>query len=136
MLLRMRAEGECLRGLHLPVDHLALDAGDRLRGVESLRAGLRAVHDGVAAVEPERILEIVEALALVFVAAVVDPSARLQQRGRTEEALGIPPVARARGRAAGAQDALVEPVELLTVLVALFPLLLRGRRDGVQPRFD
>src|SRR5262245_8482841 len=114
--------------LNLPVHHLALDAGDRLRRVEPLRAGLGAVHDGVAAVEPERVLELVEALAFLLVAAVVDPAARLQERRGTEEPLGIPPVAWARGRAAGAQDALVEAVELHAVLVALLPLLLRRRR--------
>ena len=111
-----------------PLDHHALDLGDGLGGVEALRAGLGAVHDGVAAVEPERVLEIVEPLAGRLVAAVLEPAVGLQQRGRAEEALAVPPVARAGGRAAGAQDALVEAVELLAVLVALLPLLLRGGR--------
>src|SRR5262245_26337944 len=99
-----------------------------------LRAGVGAVHDGVAAVEPERILEIVEPLAGCLVAAVHDPAVRLQERGRAEEALRVPPVARARRRAAGAQDALIESVEPAAVVVALPPLLLGLRRGGVQPR--
>src|SRR5262244_2285693 len=119
--------------LHLPLDHLLLDLGDCLGRVEMLRAGVGAVHDGVAAIEPERILEIVEPLAGRLVAAVNDPALRLQQRSGTEEALAVPPVARARGRAAGAQDALVEPVELRAIIVALPPLLLGLRRRGVQP---
>jgi hypothetical protein len=41
------------------LDHLQLEVGDRLGRVQILRAGLGAVHDGVAAVQPERILEIV-----------------------------------------------------------------------------
>ena len=90
-----------------------LDLGDRLRRIEALRAGLGAVHDGVAAVEPERVFEIVEPLAGRLVAAVADPAVGLQQRGRAEIALRVPPVARARRRAAGAQDALVVAVELL-----------------------
>src|SRR5437868_6324611 len=92
---------------HLALDHHALDFGDRFCGVQVLRAGTGAVHDGVAAVEAERIFEIVEAIAGRFVATVVEPSARLQQRRWPEETIGIPPIARTRGRAAGAQDALI-----------------------------
>jgi len=47
------------QALDLPLDHLQLEVGDRLGRVQILRAGLGAVHDGVAAVQPERILEIV-----------------------------------------------------------------------------
>src|SRR5262245_24764502 len=101
-----------------------------------LRAGVGAVHDGVAAIEPERVFEIVKPLTGRLVTAVNDPTLRLQQRGGPEEAVAVPPVARARGRAAGAQDALVEPVELGAVLVALVPFLLGRRRYGLQPRLD
>src|SRR5205823_14370252 len=95
-----------------------------------------AIHDGVAAIEPERVLEIVEPLAGSLIAAIGDPARRLQQRGRTEKTFAVPPIARARGRAAGAQDAFVEPVEFFAILVALLPFLLRRRRRGVQPRLD
>src|SRR5207253_3415398 len=47
----------------LPLDQLQFQFGDCLRRIEALRAGLGAVQDGVAAIEPERILEIVEPLA-------------------------------------------------------------------------
>src|SRR6476619_848335 len=67
--------------LDLPLDHLQFEVGDRLGRVQILRAGLGAVHDGVAAVQPERILEIVEPLAGGLVSAVIDPAGRLQQRG-------------------------------------------------------
>ena len=109
--------------LHLPLDHLELEFGNRLGRIETLRAGLGAVHDGVAAIEPERVFEIVEPLAGGFIAAVLDPAGRLQQRGGSEEALAVPPIARAGGRAAGAQDALVEAVEL-------------RRGSGRQPRLS
>ena len=59
------------QALQLPFDQLAFDLGDRLGRVEAFRAGLRAIHDGVAAIEPERILEIVEPLAGRLVARVV-----------------------------------------------------------------
>src|SRR5262245_44569910 len=115
----------------LPLDHHALDLGDCLRRIEALRAGLGAVHDGVAAVETERILELVEALAGGLVAAVLEPAVGLQQRRRAEEALAVPPVARAGGGTAGAQDAFVEAVELHAVVVALLPFLLWRRRGGL-----
>ena len=63
-----------------------------------------AVHDGVAAVEPEGILEVVEALAGVLVAAVGDPAIGLQQDGRAQIAVLVPPVGRTRRRAASAQS--------------------------------
>src|ERR1700740_3248347 len=87
--------------LNLPLDHLQLEVGNRLRGVEALRACLRAVQDGVAAVEAGRGLEVVEACAGRFITRVVDPAACLQKRCRAEEAIAVPPVARARRRAAG-----------------------------------
>src|SRR5262245_25300258 len=90
----------------LPFDHLQLELGNRLGGIETLRAGLRAIHDGVAAVKAERVFEIVEPLAGRFITRVRDPARGLQQRGGAEEALAVPPIARTRGRAAGAQDAL------------------------------
>lgn len=51
-------------GLNPPLDHHLLDFGNCLGWVQTLRAGLRAVHDRVAAIKAERILEVVEALAL------------------------------------------------------------------------
>src|SRR5215472_11102578 len=92
-----------------PRHHELLDLGDGLGGIESLGAGLGAVHDGVAAVEPERVLERVQALAGHLVAAVGDPAIGLQEDRRTQVAVAVPPVARARGRAAETEDALPEP---------------------------
>src|SRR5690606_39416296 len=77
------------------LDQQLLDLRDRLAGIQDLRAILRAVQDRMAAIEPERILERVEPLARRLVAAVDDPAIGLQQHGRTEIALGLPPVARA-----------------------------------------
>src|SRR5690606_2468542 len=114
-----------------------LDLGDGLGGVEALRAGPRAVHDRMAAVEPERILELVQAGAGVLVARVRDPAVGLQQDGGTQVALAVPPVARAGGAAAGAEDALVQAVQLLAVLRRLQPLAVRRRRAlGAQPGAD
>src|SRR5258708_25417263 len=74
---RMRPAGTAVdAGLDLPLDHLQLELGDGFRGVEALRARLGAVHDGVAAVEPERILEIVEPLAGGFIPGILEPARR------------------------------------------------------------
>src|SRR5258705_13975406 len=81
--------------LNPPLDQLQLEFGNRLGGIEALRAGFCAVHDGVAAIEPERIFEIVEPLAGRLIAAVLDPACRLQQSSGPQEAFAVPPVARA-----------------------------------------
>src|SRR5229473_2507818 len=103
---------------HLPFDHHAPDLGNGLGRIEMLRACLGAIHDGVTAVEAEGIFEIVEALAGRFVAAVLQPSVGLQKRGGPEKTLAVPPIARTGRRATRAQNALIEPIELLPVLVA------------------
>src|SRR5262249_61822487 len=102
-----RAPIKSNRGSHLPLDHHPLDLGDGLGWVEVLGAGLGAVHDGVAAVEAERILEVVEALPGGLVAAVLEPAVGLKQRGRSEETPAVPPIAPAGGRAGRAEGALV-----------------------------
>ena len=101
-----------------------------------LGTGFGAVHDGVAAIEPERIFQIVEPVPSRLVARIHDVAVRLKERRGSEEALRVPPIAWAGSRAAGTEDALVETVELLTVSMALSPLLLRSRRGRLQPRLD
>src|SRR5215475_12123828 len=95
----------------LPFDDQLLDLGDCLGRIQALRTGVRTRHDRMAAVELERVFEVVEARAGVLVARVGDPAIGLQQDRRTEVAIRVPPVTRAGRRAAGAQDALVETVE-------------------------
>src|SRR5690242_12643747 len=63
--------------LNLPLHHRLLDLGDRLRGVEALGTDLGAIHDGVAAIELERVFERIEPFALMLVAAIGDPALRL-----------------------------------------------------------
>ena len=90
----------------------------------------------MAAVEPERVLKVVEPLAACLVAAVHDPAVRLQQDGRPEEALASPPIAGTAGAAAGAENAFVEAVDLGAVRGRLLPFLFRCRCDGLEPRLD
>src|SRR3546814_9001650 len=73
------------RTLQNPLGFHLLDLGDRLGGVQSLGADVCAIHDRVAAIEAERIFEIVEPLAGHLVAAVGEPAIRLEQDRRSEE---------------------------------------------------
>jgi len=60
--------------LVLALDHHLLDLRDRLRGVQILRARLGAIHDRVAAVQPERVFEFIEPFAGCLVARIDDPA--------------------------------------------------------------
>ena len=90
----------------------------------------------MAAIEAERVFQPIEPLARRLVAGVDQPAIGLEQHGRAEIALAVPPIARARCLAAEAQDAFIEPVELGPVLVALAPFLRRFGRDGLEPGLD
>ena len=114
----------------------ALDLGDGLARVEVLRAGAGAVHDRVAAEHPVGVVQLVEPLAGLLVAGVGDPAVGLQQDGRAEVAVAVPPVAGAARLAAEAEDAFPQPVEPLALLRALQPLARRRRRVGLEPRLD
>jgi hypothetical protein len=58
----------------LPLDHQLLDLADRLSRIKAFRAGLGAIHDGVAAIELERVLQRIQALACRLVPAIGDPA--------------------------------------------------------------
>jgi len=66
---------------HLPLDQGALDVGDGLRRIEDAWGRPWRNHDGWAAVEAERVFQIVETLAGFLVARIDDPALRLQQGG-------------------------------------------------------
>ena len=51
-------------------EHL-LGLGDCARRVELFRASLRAVHDRMAAIQPERVLQLVQSLAGGFIAGQI-----------------------------------------------------------------
>ena len=118
--------------LFLPLKrHLPLDLGDGQARVEALGACPGAVEDGVATIQAHRVVEGVLALRRALVARVDEPTVRLQQDGGAEVLLRVPPVRRAGRRAARAQNALVEAVELLPVRLAL-PILFSLREESCQ----
>jgi len=77
----------------------------------------------MATVQAHRVVESVLACVGALVTRVNQPPVRLEENSGAEVLLRVPPVRRARGRAACAQDALVEAVELLPVGLALSILL-------------
>src|SRR3546814_6406679 len=66
-----------------PVGDHFLDLRDGLARIESLWTGPGAVENGVAPIEPERVLELVEPLAGRLVSAVGQPAPGLQKHGGT-----------------------------------------------------
>ena len=91
----------------------------------------------MAAIEPEGILQRVEPLIRRAVPRIGDPAIGLEQDGGAEEAIAVPPVTRAGGGAAEAEDALPQAVEPLALLGALEAFAtVRRRRLGLEPRFD
>src|SRR3546814_7155131 len=99
-----------------------LDLGDRARRAQPLGAGVGAVHDRVAAIEAERVFQLIEPLAGIFVAAVGEPAIGLEQDRGAKELVAVPPIARAARRTAGAQDALVKSVQLFALFGRLQPI--------------
>lgn len=73
----------------------------------------------MASVQAHAVVEGVLALVGLFVTGVGDPAVRLHQHGGAEVLLAVPPVGWAGGRAAGAEDALVEAVKLAALLLRL-----------------
>ena len=98
---------------------LLLDLGDGLGRIEPLRTDPGAVHDGVAPIDAHRVIQLRFTLLLLLVARVGQPPESLQKDGRTQVLFRVPPVRRAGRRAARAEDALVETIQLLAVVFAL-----------------
>ena len=83
----------------------------------------------MAAVQGHAVLEHILAFGVPLVARVAEPPETLQQDRRAQVFFAVPPVRRAGGRAAGAQDTFVQPVELFAVewgLAVFFTLRVQG----------
>ena len=77
--------------------HHLLDFGNGLGRVEALRADLGAIHNGVTAIEFERVIERIEAFFGLIIARIRQPAIGLQECGRPKILVLIPPIGRARG---------------------------------------
>src|SRR3984957_12129626 len=99
---RTQAEG---RASVAAMSHHLLDFADGLGGIEILRARFGAIHDGMAAIQPKRILEVIEAIPGRLIPAVDYPAVGRQQRRGPQVPIAVPPIAGAAGGTAGAQNA-------------------------------
>ena len=78
-------------------DHPFLELGDGSGGIEALRTGDCAIHDGVTTIQPERVLKCVESLTGSLIAAIDDPAVGLQQDRGPKKPFTGPPIARTGG---------------------------------------
>lgn len=124
-----------LRGLKRTVNdlgsthsHVLLDLSNRLGRVQTLRACPRAVENSVATVEGESVLQLLTTLIAVGITRVSHPAVSLHQNSGAEVSILVPPVRRARSRAAGTQNALVQAIKVAALFRALqiFLTLRRG----------
>jgi hypothetical protein len=98
---------------------LLLDLGNGETRVKTLRAGSRAVENGVASVQAHRVVERGLALSNLLVTRIGEPSVRLEENGGSKVFFSVPPVRRARSGAAGTENTLVKTIKLLAVGNAL-----------------
>lgn len=92
-----------------------LDLSNSLTRVQPLWTSLGAVHDGVASVQGHRVLQHLLSHGGSLVSGVNQPSVRLHQHGWSQILLLVPPVRWTGGGATRTQNALVQPIQLLTV---------------------
>ena len=62
-------------------------------------------------IQAEGVFKLIETLLSRFVSAVGQPAPGLEQNCRSKETVAVPPMARASGRAAEAEDALIIAVD-------------------------
>ncbi len=121
----------------MPFGNHLLGFGNCLCRVEALGTGVRAIHDRVATIETESIFQLVQTLTGHLVTAIGKPAVSLEEDGRAQKLVAVPPIRRATGRAARTEDAFVQPIEFRPVFRRLQPFFARRLwRDGLQPRLD
>ena len=99
-----------------------LDLSDGLTWVESLWTDLGTVHDCLAPVKLKGVVKLLDSLSGGLVSAVDDPPVGLEQHRGAEVLVRVPPVRWARSGAASAQDALVQTIQLGSILLGLVHL--------------
>lgn len=106
------------------------------RAKTALILALILTHDGMAFVNGKGVLQVLPPLQSKLVTRVDHPAVRLHEDGRAQVLVAVPPVRGARCRAAEAEDALVETVELFAVGDGLEVLAVTGLGALLQERFD
>jgi len=80
----------------------------------------------VASIQAKGVVELCQSFLPVLVSAVDDPSVCLQQRGRSQVLVAVPPIRRTRRGAASTENALIQPVEFGALFLRLQSLLAVG----------
>lgn len=115
------------QSFHLVSSHHLLNLCNSTGRVQTLRASPRAVENSVATVHAHAVIQRVLTLGGLLITGIGQPAVGLEEDGGTEVLLAVPPVRGTGGRAAGAENAFVQTVELLALLGALAVLkTLRG----------
>lgn len=104
------------------------DFADGACGVQVFRTRVHTVHDGVAAEQAVWVVQVVQTFVGDGVAGVGDEAVGIQEAGWANEFVGVPPEGWAGGRAAGAEDAFIQAVQLGALGLALQAFLLRVDR--------
>src|ERR1700755_35471 len=107
------------RFLTLPLNDQLLNGTNGFGRIKTLGTRIGTVHNGVAPIQLEWILQFVQSLASCLITRVCDPAICGQQDSWAQVAVSVPPVAGAGSGAAEAQDALPHPVQLGPLLFAL-----------------
>jgi len=99
-----------------------LQMNNGLSGVKTLRAASGAVHDTMATVQFHCVVQPCQTSIGHLISGINDPTESLLQNGGAKVVLRVPPVGRTGSCAACAQDALVQAIQQLTVLLGLVML--------------
>merc|ERR1711924_539979 len=86
-----------------------LDLADGLARVQVFRARFRAVHDRVASVQLEGVVQSFQAFLTHVIPRILDPPISLQD-GRPKIRIGVPPIRRARCATTRTKNTLVHPI--------------------------
>lgn len=71
---------------------LLLDGRHRLARIQVLGTNLAAIHNGVATVELESIVQILQTFLSLAVTRVFNPTVGLHENGRSQVLVGVPTV--------------------------------------------
>ena len=89
---------------------------NRLRWIQALRAHVDAVLNAVTTKYAERIVQFGQSIFCGGVSTVGEEAIGLEQTRGTDKPIGIPPERGTTGRATGAENALVQPIQLGALL--------------------
>ena len=115
-----------------------LDAGNGLSRIQVLGTDLGTVHDGMATVQLQGIIHLLQSFGSGSVTRILHPSVGLHQDGWSQVGVGIPPITGTGSRTARTENTFVHTIQLGTVLACLqeFSLAFLLGSTGLQPGLD